>query len=165
VENETDALLHNVFDLFHTRDDSALKDVLSPAERKKGMISRVTFNAGLRSIKGAFAGAPAEEVYTALNAYLIACRHGLGLHGIDENIANPALFKALMLLFTNVAERVSDRHGGQYTVRNFEEVLIPFFRRLKKTDLPRAGMTHIVLHEHYAKALSAGFLLKQWLFA
>lgn len=165
VENETDALLHNVFDLFHTRDDSALKDVLSPAERKKGMISRVTFNAGLRSIKGAFAGAPAEEVYSVLNAYLIACRHGLGLHGIDENIANPALFKALMLLFTNVAERVSDRHGGQYTVRNFEEVLIPFFRRLKKTDLPRAGMTHIVLHEHYAKALSAGFLLKQWLFA
>jgi DGQHR domain-containing protein len=165
VENETDALLHNVFDLFHTRDDSALRNVLSPAERKKGMISRVTFNAGLRSIKGAFAGAPAEEVYGVLNAYLIACRHGLGLHGIDENIANPALFKALMLLFTNVAERVSDRHGGQYTVRNFEEVLIPFFRRLKKTDLPRSGMTHIVLHEHYAKALSAGFLLKQWLFA
>jgi DGQHR domain-containing protein len=165
VENETDALLHNVFDLFHTREDSALKALLSPAERRKGMISRVTFNAGLRSIKGAFAGAPAEEVYAVLNAYLVACRHGLGLHDIDGNIANPALFKALMLLFTNVAERVSDRHGGNYTVRNFEEVLIPFFRRLKKSDLPRAGMTHIVLHEHYSKALSAGFLLKQWLFA
>ncbi len=70
-----------------------------------------------------------------------------------------------MLLFTNVAERVADRHGGKYTVRNFEDVLIPFFRRLKKSDLPRAGMTHIVLHEHYSKALSAGFTLKQWLFA
>jgi DGQHR domain-containing protein len=165
VENETDALLHNVFDLFHTRDDSALKGLLSPAERKKGMISRVTFNAGLRSIRSAFVGAPPEEVYAVLNAYLVACRHGLGLHDIDGNIANPALFKALMLLFTNVAERVSDRHGGRYTVRNFEDVLIPFFRRLKKSDLPRAGMTHIVLHEHYSKALSAGFLLKQWLFA
>jgi len=165
VESETDALLHNVFDLFHTRKDSALAGFLSPAERRKGMISRVTFNAALRSIKGAFVGAPAEEVYAVLNAYLRACRHGLGLHAIDENIANPALFKALMLLFTNVAERVADRHGGKYTVRNFEDVLIPFFRRLKKSDLPRAGMTHIVLHEHYSKALSAGFTLKQWLFA
>jgi DGQHR domain-containing protein len=165
AESETEALLHNVFDLFHTRDDSSLAGFLSPAERKKGMISRVTFNAALRSIKGAFAGAPAEEVYAVINAYLRACRHGLGLHAVDDNIANPALFKALMLLFTNVAERVADRHGGKYTVRNFEEVLIPFFRRLKKSDLPRAGMTHIVLHEHYSKTLSAGFLLKQWLFA
>ncbi|WP_442754482.1 DGQHR domain-containing protein [Methylocystis sp. JAN1] len=165
VETETEALLHNVFDLFHTRKDSALVGFLSPAERKKGMISRVTFNAGLRSIKGAFVGAPADEVYAVLNAYMRACRHGLGLHAIDENIANPALFKALMLLFTNVAERVADRHSGKYTVGNFEEVLVPFFRRLKKSDLPRAGMTHIVLHEHYSKALSAGFTLKQWLFA
>ncbi|QGM98223.1 DGQHR domain-containing protein [Methylocystis parvus] len=165
VETETEALLHNVFDLFNTRKDSALAGLLSASERKKGMISRVTFNAALRSIKAAFVGAPAEEVYPVLNAYLRACRHGLGLHAIDENIANPALFKALMLLFTNVAERVADRHGGKYTVGNFEEVLIPFFRRLKKSDLPRAGMTHIVLHEHYSKALSAGFNLKQWLFA
>ncbi len=93
VESETDALLHNVFDLFHTRKDSALAGFLSPAERRKGMISRVTFNAALRSIKGAFVGAPAEEGYAVLNAYLRACRHGLGLHAIDENIANPALFK------------------------------------------------------------------------
>jgi DGQHR domain-containing protein len=165
VETETEALLHNVFDLFHTRKDSALAGLLSPAERKKNMISRVTFNAALRSIKGAFVGAPADEVYAVLNAYLRACRHGLGLHAIDENIANPVLFKALMLLFTNVAERVADRHGGKYTVTNFEDVLIPFFRRLKKSDLPRAGLSHTVLHEHYSKALSAGFLLKQWLFA
>jgi DGQHR domain-containing protein len=165
VETETESLLHNVFDLFHTRKDSALAGLLSPAERKKGMISRVTFNAGLRSIRSAFVGAPPEEVYGVLNAYLRACRHGLGLHEADENISNPALFKALMLLFTNVAERVADRHGGKYTVGNFEDVLVPFFRRLKKSDLPRAGMTHTALHEHYSKALSAGFLLKQWLFA
>jgi DGQHR domain-containing protein len=164
-ESEAEALLHNVFDLFLSRQDSALAGYLSPAERKKGMISRVTFNAGLRSIKNAFAGAPAEEVYAVLNAYLRACRHGLGLHDLDANIANPVLFKALMLLFTNVAERVADRHGGKYTVRNFEDVLIPFFRRLKRSDLPRAGMTHTVLHEHYSKTLSAGFLLKQWLFS
>jgi len=165
VETKADALLHDVFDLFHTRDDSALKDLLSPAERRKGTISRVTFNAALRSIKGAFVDARAEEVYAVLNAYLRACRHGLGLHNADEQITHPALFKALALLFANVAERVADRHGGKYTVTNFEDVLIPFFKRLKKSDLPRAGMSHVALHEHYGKALSAGFLIKQWLFS
>ncbi len=165
VETQADALLHDVFDLFHNRGDSALKGLLSPAERRKGTISRVTFNAALRSIKGAFDDARAEEVYAVLNAYLRACRHGLGLHNADEQIAHPALFKALALLFTNVAERVADRHGGKYTVANFEDVLIPFFKRLKKSDLPRAGMSHVALHEHYGKALSAGFLIKQWLFS
>jgi DGQHR domain-containing protein len=165
IETESEALMHDVFDLFNSREDSALRGLLSPAERRPGKISRVTFNAALRSIKHAFAGAPAEEVYAVLNAYMRACRNGLGLHDVDENIAHPALFKALVLLFTNVAERVADRHGGKYTVRNFEDVVIPFFRRLKKSDLPRAGMGHVALHEHYSKALSAGFLLKQWLFA
>ncbi|MFO1123944.1 MAG: DGQHR domain-containing protein [Methylocystis sp.] len=165
VETKADALLHDVFDLFYNSDDSALMGLLSPAERRKGTISRVTFNAALRSIKGAFDDARADEVYAVLNAYLRACRHGLGLHNADEQIAHPALFKALALLFTNVAERVADRHVGKYTVANFEDVLIPFFKRLKKSDLPRAGMSHVALHEHYSKALSAGFLIKQWLFS
>jgi DGQHR domain-containing protein len=165
IESKTDALLHDVFDLFFQREDSALNGFLSPAEKRKGMISRVTFNAALRSIRKAFEGAPATDVYNVLNAYLLACRRGLGLHDLDAQIANPILFKALTLLFVNVAERVADRHGGQYTITNFEEVMIPFFRRLKKSDLPRAGLTASTLHEHYAKALSAGFLIKQWLFA
>ena len=165
IETEAEALMHDVFDLFYTREDSALLGVLSPSERRPGKISRVTFNAALRSIKHAFVGAPAEEVYAVLNAYMRACRNGLGLHDADENIAHPALFKALVLLFTNVAERVADRHGGKYTVGTFEDVMVPFFRRLKKSELPKIGLGHIALHEHYSKALSAGFLLKQWLFA
>ncbi len=165
VESKTDALLHDVFDLFFQREDSALNGLLSPAEKRKGMISRVTFNAALRSIRKAFEGAPAADVYAVLNAYLLACRRGLGLHDLDAQLANPVLFKALTQLFVNVAERVADRHGGNYTVANFEEVLIPFFRRLKKSELPRAGLAAAALHEYYAKALSAGFLIKQWLFA
>lgn len=165
VETKTDALFHSVFDLFNTREDSALVGMLSPAEKRKGLLSRVTFNAAMRSIKKAFDGASAEDVYQVFNAYLTGCRHGLGLHGLDANIVHPALFKALALLFINVAERVADRHGAQYTVANFEEVLIPFFRRLKKSDLPRVGLGPAGLYDYFNKALSAGFLIKQWIFA
>jgi DGQHR domain-containing protein len=165
TETAAEALLHDVFDLFSAEEGSALNGLLSPSERRKGKISRVTFNAALRSIDSAFVDAKARDVYDVFNAYLKACAAGLRLHGAEENIANSALFKALTLLFTNVAERVSDRYGGAYTVKNFEDVLMPFFRRLKKSDLPRAGVGHLALYENYRKALSAGFSLKQWLFA
>ena len=36
VETETEALLHNVFDLFHTRKDSALAGLLSPGRAQEG---------------------------------------------------------------------------------------------------------------------------------
>lgn len=165
TESAAEALLHDVFDLFSTKDDSALLGLLSPAERRKGKISRVTFNAALKSIDGAFVDAAPADVYLVLNAYLRACVAGLRLHGAEANIVNPALFKALALLFTNVAERVSDRHGGRYTVQNFEEVLGPLFRKLKKSDLPKPGTGHLALYESYRKTLSSGFSLKQWLFA
>jgi DGQHR domain-containing protein len=165
VETAAEALLHDVFDLFHQREDSALVGKLSPAERRKGMISRVTFNAALKAIEGAFVDAKAEDVYAVLNQYLIACRAGLGVHRVEENIVNPALFKALLLLFPDIAERVAERYAGVYSVTNFEQILLPFFRRLKKHELPKPGSGHLALHEFYRKTLTAGFSLKTWLFA
>jgi DGQHR domain-containing protein len=165
TETAGEALLHDVFDLFATREDSALKGYLSPSERRKGRISRVAFNAALKSIDGAFVDAEAAEVYAVMNAYLKVCMSGLALHEAQDNIAVSALFKALILLFANVAERVADRHGGKYTVKNFEEVLLPFFKRLRKSELPKAGAGHLALYDGYRKALSAGFSLKSWLFA
>jgi DGQHR domain-containing protein len=165
TETEAEALLHNVFDLFCAREDSALKGQLSPSERRKGMISRVTFNAALKSIDGAFVDASAQDVYSVLNPYLQACVKGLELHEAQGNIVNPALFKALLLLFPSIAERVAERFGGVYAAGNFEQMLLPFFRRLKKNELPKPGVGHLALHEHFRKTLSAGFSLKQWLFA
>ncbi|MBI1868333.1 MAG: DGQHR domain-containing protein [Methylocystis sp.] len=164
TESAAEALLHNVFDLFCAEPDSALRGLLSPSERRKGNISRVTFNAALKAIDGAFVDAEAADVYGVVNAYLRACVSGLRLHEAEANIANPALFKALILLFPTVAERVSDRHGGNYTVHNFDEVLAPFFHKLKKGDLPKPGAGHLAMYENFRKTLSSGFSLKQWLF-
>lgn len=163
-ETAAEALLHDVFDLFHAREDSALAGLLSPHERRKGKVTRVTFNAALKAIDGAFVDAKAQDVYAVLDAYLAACVAGLRTHEAQENIANAALFKALVLLFPNVAERVADRCGGAYTVKNFEDVLLPMFRRLRKNELPKPGVGHLALHEHYRKSLSAGFSLKNWFF-
>jgi DGQHR domain-containing protein len=163
-ETEAEALLHNVFDLFCSRDDSALYGLLSPSERRKGMISRVTFNAALKAIDGTFIEAGAEDVYKVLNPYLHACMAGLKAHEVEGNIINPALFKALLLLFPDIAERVSERFNGAFSVANFEAISQPFFQRLKKNELPKAGAGHLALYEHFRKTLTAGFALKLWLF-
>jgi DGQHR domain-containing protein len=163
-ETEAEALLHNLFDLFCSRDDSALKGLLAPSERRKGMISRVTFNAALKAIDGTFVEAGPLDVYRVLNPYLHACVAGLKLHEAEANIVNPALFKALLLLFPDIAERVSERFAGVYSLANFEALSQPFFRRLKKNELPKPGAGHLALYEHFRKTLAAGFALKLWLF-
>ncbi|HMK89963.1 MAG TPA: DGQHR domain-containing protein [Methylocystis sp.] len=165
TESAADALLHDLFDLFAAREDSALRGLMSPSERRRGMISRVTFNAAVKAIKGAFVDASAEDVFGVLNPFYLACASGLAVHGLQANIAHAALFKALTLLFPDIAERVGERFGGAYSVGNFEQVLMPFFRRLKKNELPKPGIGHLALYEHYRKTLAAGFSLKQWLFA
>ncbi len=164
TETAAEALLHDVFDLFNKKPDSALKELLSPAERRKGTISRVTFNAAMKPLERIFQEACAEDVYTALNRYLTVCAEGLRGQQAQENLVNPALFKALLLLFPDIAERVAERGGGELRVDNFQQILLPMFRRLKKSELPKAGAGHLAMREHFRKSLSAGFSLKDWLF-
>jgi DGQHR domain-containing protein len=164
TETAAEALLHDVFDLFARKEDSALKGLLSPAERRKGMISRVTFNAALKPIDRIFKDAGAEDVYGALNRYLTVCVEGLRLQKAQENIVNPPLFKALLLLFPDIAERAAERGGGELGLESFRQLLLPMFRRLKKSELPKPGAGHLAMREHFRKTLAAGFSLKDWLF-
>jgi hypothetical protein len=161
AETETDieAMLRDVFDAFDKEPDSPLFGLLSPSERQKGKISRVTFNTALRAVWSLFIESDSDYIYRVLSAYLHACMAGLRKHDAAHNITNPTLFKAIMLLFQNVAERVSDRHGNSYSIENFDEILSPMFARIRKTDVQRPGASHKALHEIFRKALSAGFSL------
>lgn len=159
TETDVEALLREVFDAFNNEAKSPLFGLLSPSERRAGKISRVTFNQALKSIWTAFSDSDGQSVYAVLSAYLHACLNGLRTHGAAEKITNPTLFKSLMLTFPNAAQRVSDRFGGDYTVANFEQVLTPLFRNVKKVEFLRPGASHVSLHETFRKALSAGFSL------
>jgi hypothetical protein len=134
---------------------------LSPASRAKGRLSRVTFNSAMRSAWSAFEGADSEHAYQVLAAYLQACRSGLRGAGAEENLTNPTMFRALMWLFADVAERVSDRFDAQFTVDNFQRVLAPVFQRIKKSELVRPGSSHTELHEKFRQSLRQQFSIAQ----
>jgi hypothetical protein len=132
---------------------------MSPFERKKGKISRVTFNGAVKPIYDSFSGAGAEKVYDVLSAYLHSCVSGLRQTDLANMITNPTLFKALMLLFPMVAERVHDRHPDEFTAGHFDEILRPMFQRVKKATLASPGKSPGSLFETFRKSLQTGFTI------
>ncbi len=159
AESETDvqALMRDVFDLFSSDPESPLFGLMSPSARTKGRISRVTFNAAINAIWSVVGGNSPEFVFKALSAYLHTWKPVLRINDAEGNLTNSTLFRAILLLFPAIAERVNARHGDDYTATNFEEVLRPFFSRVRKNSLKAPGSSPVALHEDFKKALQSGF--------
>jgi DGQHR domain-containing protein len=159
TETDTESVLRDIFDTFNTDGNSPLFGLLSPAEKASAKLSRVTFNQAMKSIWTTFSDSDTQSIYSVLSSYLHACLAGLRENDADEKITNITLFKALILTFPNVAQRVADRFDGNYSTSNFEKVMKPLFENLKKSEFQRPGSSHKVLHETFRKSLSAGFSL------
>jgi DGQHR domain-containing protein len=159
TESGGEALLRDVFDAFDKEPSSPLLGLMSPSERKKGKISRVTFNAALKPITDSFADAEPSYVYDVLSSYLRACLSGLRTFDLQHMITNSTIFRALMLQFPAVAERVADRYANDFSVENFNEIVAPMFSRLKRSDLEKPGTSHIALQEILQKAFRSGFTI------
>lgn len=158
-ETSTEGLFRNVFDLFEKDPKSPLFGLMSSSERKRGKISRVTFNHALKSVAESFADSDSDYVYEVLSAYLQTCKSGLRRHDAEENITNPTLFRALILLFPTIAERVADRFANDFSVGHFDEIVGPLFLRLKKSDVQNPGSSISQLHEVFKRALRSGFTI------
>ncbi|WP_082655929.1 DGQHR domain-containing protein [Aureimonas sp. D3] len=159
TESDSEALMRDVFDLFNVEPDSPLFGLMSPYERKKGKISRVTFNGALKPILETFSGASAGYVYQVMSAYLHSCLGGMRQNGVADLIVNPVMFKALVILFPAVAERVADRHGAEFSIDNFSEILRPMFERVRKADLANPGKSPTSLVDIFKKAMRSGFTI------
>jgi len=157
-ENDTEALLGEIFDFFNTETSSPLLGLMSPSERQKGKISRVTFYAGVKPLMPAFVDKEPKEIYEILSTYLEAFITGTDALGAPDAIVKPAVFKATMLLFPEVAQRVKDKHG-KYNADNFYEALKPMFGRMKASALKNPPVSHNQLHGALSQALRTSFTL------
>jgi hypothetical protein len=132
---------------------------LTASERKRGFISRVTFNAALKPLLPALAGSDSPEIFEALSAFLSAFIKGSDHLKVKGSITKPPVFRAAMLLFTEAAQRVKDRFGKPYTVDNFYEVMKPMFSRISASNLSKPGNSHKDLHSILSKAFKTSFTL------
>lgn len=158
-ESGSERLFGEVFDKFNMDTASPLLGKLSPIERARGKISRVTFNAGLKPLVEVFGTVESDIVYGILRDYIAAIANACAEKGVPEAITNPVVFRSFLLLFPDVAERVRDRFGGSYTLTNFGEVMQPAFVRLKRSSLEKPGGSIKEMRETLANSLRQSFSL------
>lgn len=161
AETETDeeSLFTDVFDLFAKEPGSPLLGMMSSSTKARGKLSRVTFNAALNGVMPVFPSAGAADIYGVLAPYLQVWLEHLQKFSGAHWIANPTLIRAVLLLFQDVAQRVSDRHGKDFSAENFREVLGPFLAKTKRSSLEHPGPSYVALCENFQKSLRKQFTI------
>lgn len=158
-DNDEEKRLRSLFDMFNADPAGPLLGLLSPAGRNREKISRVTFNAAVKPLLMVLAAQSNEEAHQALSAYLssvITCMEPLGL---KEAVISPVVFKGIMKLFPDVARKVKDRHGSDYTYSNFIEVIQPLFGRIQVARIKSPGNSVQAFHDYLKSRLESGFQL------
>lgn len=151
-ENSEEQLFREVFDLMSDDPSSPLFGKLSPSKRTEKKISRVTFNAALKSIYPALTSKTPSEIQVILSEYLASVRDQITRSGGDSDLLmNNVTFRALVAFFIQVARRVKDRFGPEYTVENFDVVLTPLFDNIQIARLSGTSQAKILdyLEKHF----------------
>lgn len=152
-ESDTESTLRELFDNFATSPDSPLIGLMSPHDKKSGMISRVTFNSAIKPLLTLLKGYSIGEKYGIIASYVRAFLSSLSAAGRQQLITNPTVFRAICLLFPDVANRVRDRYGKAYTTDNFSDVLSPMFERIPQSLLKAPGTSHLELYTKFTELL------------
>ena len=158
-ESTGEATLRDLFDLFNDESDSPLLGQLSPHKKVTGKISRVTFNASVKPLVSIFFGKGIEELYKIIGNYLRAFISLANNAGAENAIVNPIVFRATMLVFKDITQKVQDKYGKVYTVENFREVLVPLFEGKRTSLLRRPGSSQRDLYNQFVRALKSSFTL------
>ncbi len=158
-ETTGEAMLRDLFDLFNTQSKSPLLGLLSPHKKVAGKISRVTFNASTKPLVSLFAGKTPQELYEIIGNYLDAFVSLSKNVDAEDAIVNPIVFRATMLLFKDIGQKVQDKHGKVYTMDNFIEALGPLFERIKPNILRKPGTSYKNLYNEFVKLLKSTFAL------
>lgn len=156
-ENESERLLREIFDLFSNENDSVLLGLTSPTQSARGKISRVTFNQAIKPLIKIFSGLGSREIYKILNSYISAVIKGEERISAQGCFVNPTLFRAYAEIFTEVAQRVKDRYGANYTADHFWNTLEPMYSRVKSSTLRSPGNSYKEVSSDLSKALKTDF--------
>lgn len=157
-ESQDEAFLNDLFNLFNTKSSSPLLGLLSASKRSSGKISRVSFNTSIKPILGAFAEKESKDAYDTLAPYLSAFISGLRNIKCEDRFTNPTVLRAITLFFPEVAQRVKDKFG-KYSIKTFEEILIPFFSKVSAAKVKKSGYSHKELYDHFSDSFRTIFII------
>ncbi len=156
-EDDQEKLLGKLFDLFNESSDSPLLGLMSPSAKRKGYISRVTFNHGTRPLLSLVSSLQTVEIYQILSGYIRSVVAATQIQGKTFNIVDPTIFRGIMLTFPAVAQRLQQLFGKDYSDQNFFEVVNPMFERASGTKLGKSGNSPKALSQVLEEALKPKF--------
>lgn len=157
-ESDTEELLREIFNLFHSDAESHLLGLTSPAQKSRLKISRVTFNLAFKPIVKYFGNKEAPEIYEILNAYLGSFILGIKKLGKESAITNTTVFRSTVFIFPHVAQRTKDRYDN-YLIDSFSEILSPMFTKVNPTRFNRAGNSYKDFSAYLLESLKTDFTL------
>lgn len=159
IEDESEAILRDVFDYFDQSHDSVLSGHMSPSEALKNKLSRVTFNLAVRPLLELFAGRSSSEIYAIMNAYLTAVSAEIAKKSTAPLLAKPVVFRAFVGVFRYVAQRVVDKYGSEYSASNFQQIIEPVFANLQIKKLEKPGTSWVALRNYLEGRLKSKLTL------
>lgn len=158
-EDDQEALLGKLFDLFNESDTSPMLGLMSPSSKSKGKISRVTFNHGVRYLLPLISNRSTVGAYEILSNYVRALIVAIEMGSYSISVVDPTTFRGLMLLFPAVAQRVQELKGKEYTEADFYSVLGPMFERVNVSRLAKTGNSPRTFAQIFEDALKPKFSL------
>jgi DGQHR domain-containing protein len=158
-ESSNEKFLGELFDEFNTHPDSVLAGWLSSSEKRKGKVSRVTFNSAVRPALARFSQLDVDSVFPTLNSYLSAARQHLSEKQAESAISEATVFKALLDIFPRIARVVIDRRGHDFDDSDFFAAMEPMFRHTRRTTFLKPGKSYKALSGKLIKKLDLEPLL------
>jgi DGQHR domain-containing protein len=158
-EKPDEKFLGELFDAFNARPESVLSGWLSSAEKQKGRITRVTFNAAVQPTLARFGQRDVDSIFGSLNSYLAAARQHLQEKRSQETFSNPVVFRALLDVFPRIARVVNDRKGQEYDDSDFYLAMEPMFRHTRPITFRSPGTSYKQLSDRLVKKLDREPLL------
>lgn len=127
-ENDSERCLREFFDRFNHDSNSPLCGYLSPSSSKRGMISRVTFNKGMKIVVESpkMSSLGEDKRYQLILNYLNALEHNLSDF---EILLKSAYFEAFCEVFEDASNLAFTEHSN-YKEESFTESL----KRLRNID-------------------------------
>ena len=158
-QDDTETVLGEIFDLFDSEPGSPLLGKMSPRARRRNLISRVTFNAAVKPLLSLFSDPSPTKIYSILSAYLSSVHRQIRTSKIPVNITDPVAFRGILAVFPDVAQRVSDIHGKDFTEEHFDNVCSDMFRNVKASTLRAAGNSVKAFHQALLAAMKPRSLI------
>jgi DGQHR domain-containing protein len=137
--NDVETRLGNIFDLFDTEPGSPLLGSMSASKRKGGLISRVTFNTAMKPVLAMFGDADDRKIYEVFSSYFAALLSIAKEKGLAIDITAPIVFRAMIVIFPDIAQRVRDRFGTKYETDNFAVIFVEMFRVIRPSSVKQVG--------------------------